>query len=77
VFPGVFGAASCSPLPPPLLLRGTVDELRCWGHRLETARALADLGHALHGDDRALGNLRLSNWQQSTRTTCDSIAARP
>ncbi|WP_189958800.1 helix-turn-helix transcriptional regulator [Streptomyces alanosinicus] len=34
------------------LLRESVDELRRSGDRLETARALADLGHALHDDDR-------------------------
>ncbi|WP_316762810.1 AAA family ATPase [Streptomyces herbicida] len=32
------------------LLRQAVEQLRCSGARLETARALADLGHALHAD---------------------------
>lgn len=44
-------AATGSPGRRTALLREAVDELRRSGDRLETARALADLGRALHGDD--------------------------
>jgi DNA-binding CsgD family transcriptional regulator len=45
-------AATGSPGGRTVLLREAVDELRRSGDRLETARALAELGHALLGDDR-------------------------
>ncbi|MFE0514115.1 BREX system ATP-binding domain-containing protein [Streptomyces sp. NPDC058964] len=43
-------AAASEPDRRSVLLRQSVEQLRCGGARLETARALADLGHALHAD---------------------------
>ncbi|MER6569562.1 AAA family ATPase [Streptomyces sp. NPDC001093] len=45
-------AATGGPGPRTALLRESVELLRRSGDRLETARSLADLGHALHADDR-------------------------
>lgn len=43
-------AATDEPGSRTVLLRQAVEQLRCSGARLETARTLADLGHALHAD---------------------------
>ncbi|WP_330343117.1 helix-turn-helix transcriptional regulator [Streptomyces sp. NBC_00557] len=45
-------AATGAPGRRTALLRESVELLRRSGDRLETARSLADLGHALHADDR-------------------------